>query len=459
MAEARSTATVTGAEGRCRPDQLFGFWAIEPQRFGRMVPVALKADLEQLRREAAATATDRAGRPLYAATPDGIAIVEVTGPMTKYETSFQALLGGTATLRARQAIRAATRDPEIRGTMVVFDSPGGTIAGTEDLAEDIRAADARKPVFTYASDLMASAALWAGSAGRKLFANRSAEIGSIGVYAVVYDTSGLYAQEAVKVHVISSAPPLKGAGVDGTEITPPQLAEWERQVKDLADVFVAALAKGRRLTGEQARSLATGQVWVAEKARELGLIDGVLTLDEALERLRSEVMNEQDKAAAEARATEALAKAEAEKAAREKAEAAAAEAKAEAKAAKEALEKLQAEQRRGRFAKEVEDLGLPADFAAHLDAIEAAVPAATYAALSECLKAQREQIRAGAAFAEIGTGGGGATGKGAYAQAVALAEAKVKAGTAKSLATALSRVWAENPDLWKQYERERASAA
>ncbi len=221
-------------------------------------------------------AVKRGPRPVrrYSVTPDGIAVVSITGPMTKYETSFQALLGGASTVRTRQALRAAVRDPDVLGIMVVVDSPGGTVAGTSDLADDIRAADKRKPTYGYVSDRAASAALWAVSGGRLVFGNKLAQIGSIGAFAVLQDTSGVYAQRGVKVHVISSAPPLKGAGVDGTEFTPPQLAEWERQMKALADVFAADLAEGRRRPKEWADALHTGEMWVAAKAVELGLIDG-----------------------------------------------------------------------------------------------------------------------------------------------------------------------------------------
>jgi len=456
MAEQLELEPLAQDEGCARPDQLFGWWGIEPTRFERMVAIAKGADLAALRKEARKARKDAAAsgleRPLYGLTADGIAVVEVTGPMTKYETSFQALFGGTSTLRTRQALRSATRNAEVVGIMVLFDSPGGTAAGTSDLADEIRAADARKPTYTYAQDLMASAALWAGSAGRKLFANKGAEIGSIGAYGIVYDTSGYYAQEAVKVHVVSSAPPLKGAGVEGTEITPAQLAEWERQIKDLADVFVTELAAGRGLTKEKAQALHTGQVWVADKARELGLIDDVVSLDEAMRRLRSEAMSEQELTAAKAKVQELTATAANEKAARETAEKEAADTKVR-------LAKFEGEQRRGRFAKEAEDLGLPASIAVHLDAIEAGVPAESYKALVEALKAQREQIKAGKTFSEIGSTAGAPGAGSAWDRIQAKAAERVKAGTSKTLADAVAAVCTENPDLYKLHVEEQRKGA
>jgi signal peptide peptidase SppA len=272
----------------CRPDQLFGFWAMEVGRLQQYVALAKGADLEKLRAESRAAAERAKGTPLYQ-TADGIAIIDVNGPLTKYPTSFQALFGGTSMLRAREALRHARDSSDIEAIMVRVDSPGGTVAGGAELAEDIRRAAAKKPLHSYADDFAASGGLLVLSQGSKAWASTNAEVGSIGVYTVIEDSSQQYLQSGVKVHVISSAPPVKGAGVEGTEITPAQLAEWQRRVSDLADWFVGEVSLGRRMPRDQVQKLATGQIWVAAKARELGLIDGVRTFDDALAELRADV--------------------------------------------------------------------------------------------------------------------------------------------------------------------------
>jgi len=90
------------------------------------------------------------------------------------------------------------------------------------------------------------------------------------------------------VHVISSAPPLKGAGVDGAPVSEPQVAEWRRQVESAAAWFVAEVARGRRMSAERVEKLATGQVWIAGDAQALGLVDAVAPFDVALEELQRE---------------------------------------------------------------------------------------------------------------------------------------------------------------------------
>jgi signal peptide peptidase SppA len=314
--EAGDNALTKTADG-CRPDQLFGFWAIDETRFTKLLEVVQACDLETVRAETKAASAAAAGQPLYNVRSDGIARIDVNGPMTKYPTSFQSLTGGTATLKVREALRAAARDPEVSGIMLVVDSPGGTVAGTGDLFQEVEAADKRKPVYAYIEDQAASAGYWAAAGARRVYSNANAEVGSIGAFVRLLDTSGVYDKNAVKVHVVSSAPPHKGAMADGSPLSDEQKAEIQRRISDIADVFVNnALVRGRGMSAEKAQSLHTGQSWVAEKAQALGLIDGVLSYDEAVSRLRSEAMSDKDTKAAMELAEQAEKRANEEKAAR-----------------------------------------------------------------------------------------------------------------------------------------------
>ena len=110
----------------CRPDQLFGLWAIEETRFATLVEMAKSADLATL--HAASVGADAPSQTLCAI--DGrIALIGINGPMTKYPTSLSSMFGGISTIRTRQALRAAARSPEVDGIMVTSDTPGGTVAG------------------------------------------------------------------------------------------------------------------------------------------------------------------------------------------------------------------------------------------------------------------------------------------------------------------------------------------
>lgn len=214
----------------------------------------------------------------------GIAVISVAGPMTKHQTSMSYFFGGTSTVMARRAIRAAVADPDVKGILLHVDSPGGQVSGTSDLADDIAAANRRKPVNCYIEDLGASAAYWLASQCDKVYANSTGLVGSIGVYTVAYDSSQRYKDAGVKVHVIRAGQH-KGALEPGTEFTPEQMAEVQRRVDAFHSAFVDAVAKGRKMDRAKALALADGRIHIAKEALSLGLIDGIKTLDAAIHQM------------------------------------------------------------------------------------------------------------------------------------------------------------------------------
>lgn len=218
--------------------------------------------------------------PLYHVV-NGVAIVPISGPMMKGDSKF----GGANTVQIRQAIRGAVADDAVKSIMLHVDSPGGSVAGTDELARDIKRADLSKPVHAHIDDLGASAAYWVASQARKVTAGPAAEVGSIGVYAVIEDTSAAAALEGVKVHVVSTGP-MKGALEPGTTVTAEQLAYVQERVDDMNGHFQAAILRGRaNMTGEQLAKASDGRVFGATEARKLGLIDRVQSFDDAMESL------------------------------------------------------------------------------------------------------------------------------------------------------------------------------
>jgi signal peptide peptidase SppA len=233
---------------------------------------------------AARRSEDKAAKP-YTIDANGIATIALNGPLMKQASSFQA---GTSTVLARRALRQAANDPEVEGIMLRLDSPGGTVAGTYDLADDVWAVGNKKPVHGYIEDLAASACYAVGSQVARLTANRNALVGSIGTYAAVRDYSQMFAREGVKVHVVRAGA-AKGAGVPGTEITADQLAEIQTEINALQEQFDATVARGRKMNLEQVKQLADGRVHVGVAAQQLGLLDGVESVDAAYSSLVQKV--------------------------------------------------------------------------------------------------------------------------------------------------------------------------
>ena len=222
----------------------------------------------------------------YSVTTSGIAIIDLEGSLMKHSTSF----GGSSYIRVRQMLRHAVRNQDVKAILLRVDSPGGTVSGCHDLAADIRAAMAVKPVHTYGEDLVASAALWCGVQASFMSVGPTACIGSIGVFMSVVDFSKSAEDEGLKVIKITTGP-LKGAGVPGTVITEAQIAEWQARVNDYYGHFLDAVSMGCSMARAKVQELATGACWVGTEAVKVGLADAVESFDEAMERIEKAASN------------------------------------------------------------------------------------------------------------------------------------------------------------------------
>lgn len=251
-----------------------GIWAINPMWLASVLQ-ALKLGLWPVQPQAAIVARDR--EKLYGQTQDGVAVIRIQGQMTKTPSKF----GGTSAILTRMALRQALASEDISSIMFTIDSPGGQVAGINDLAVAIRQAGEKKPVAAYIEDLGASAAYWLASQTQRITANPTAEIGSIGVFAVLQDLSGMAEREGVQVRVVSTGP-YKGLGVSGTPVTQELIDDVQSHVNQIGAFFFRAVQQGRRLSEQRLQAVTDGRVWLAQEAQQHGLIDGVESFEEAL---------------------------------------------------------------------------------------------------------------------------------------------------------------------------------
>lgn len=268
--------------GRQWIENYCGLWAMEESRFSALVS---RVEMTDLRAHIVAARGNADGyEPAYAMVLDNIAQIEIQGTMTKRGSSF----GGGGTVAVRDQLRRAARDPVVEGIILRVESPGGTVSGTAELGDAIKQAAAVKPLHAYIEDIGASAAIWSSSQASHISANEMANVGSIGTLMAVADYTRAYENAGIKVHVISTGP-YKGAGVPGSTITDEQLAYFREEIAKVNEYFLNAVAAGRKMSRDKVNELATGRVWLAGEAKQLGLIDSVETFDAAVDRLRAAI--------------------------------------------------------------------------------------------------------------------------------------------------------------------------
>lgn len=207
---------------------------------------------------------------------DGVAVINISGVLLKDVPYWFRWWGIEATSYSdiKAQLSQAIGFDKVKSIELRIASPGGVMDGLADTADSVLDARGKKPVNAVIEDLGASAAYWLASQSNEISANRTAEVGSIGVYTVYTDLSKMAEDMGARVIVIKSGE-YKGMGVPGAKITDKQIEAVQDVVDKLADNFVAAVAEGRKLPKKDIKPLANGRLWIAADAKKIGLIDKV----------------------------------------------------------------------------------------------------------------------------------------------------------------------------------------
>lgn len=209
-------------------------------------------------------------------TGDAVAVVHLAGPIQDSVTPF----GGVVTPEMlRQRLETAESDPRIRAVVLRLDTPGGTVAASQELAQLV--ADFPLPVVVSMGDLTASGGYYLSASADRIVAHPGTLTGSIGVIMTVLDVQGLLDKIGVKYDTVTAGEH-KDMLAPG-RLTPERRAILQTMADQLYVQFVTAVAEGRGLPEDEVRALATGQPYTGTQALELGLVDALGGLDIAVE--------------------------------------------------------------------------------------------------------------------------------------------------------------------------------
>jgi len=173
-------------------------------------------------------------------------------------------------------------DTRVKAVVVDIDSPGGSAAAAEQIHLDIAKVAAKKPVIAFIRGSGLSGGYLASCAATKVVAIPTAVVGSIGVISIRPVVSELLQRLGVKVFV-TKAGTFKDMFQPFREPTDEEQKKLQTLMDEYYDWFVDAVARSRRLQPKKVRSLATGEMFTARKAKELGLVDELGDLDTAID--------------------------------------------------------------------------------------------------------------------------------------------------------------------------------
>jgi protease-4 len=204
--------------------------------------------------------------------PGHIAVLRLYGPIA----------GGPRTADWIELVRRLRESRRVPAVVLDVDSPGGSATASDDMFLALERLAAKKPLVAAIRGTGASGSFLAAMAAHTIVAQPHAVVGSIGVISAGPRLARLLDRLGVSVSE-SRAGRLKGMGAPWRDETDEERAKEQAIVDAIYDAFVDRVAKGRRLPEERVRTLATGEIWLGQQAKELGLVDEIGDLERAVE--------------------------------------------------------------------------------------------------------------------------------------------------------------------------------
>lgn len=211
---------------------------------------------------------------------DSLAVINIVGTISVddgYTYNQQDIL---------DAIDECTQDPSNQGIVLYIDSPGGTIYETDEVYW--RLMDYKNitgnPIYAAIGHYGASGAYYIANACDEIYANRNGLTGSIGVLMGSHvDLTGLFEKLGIEMETFASGSNKNMLGID-EPLTDEQRNIMQSILDEAYEQFVEIVAQGREMSVDEVRLLADGRIYTAKQAEACGLIDGVETFEETLNR-------------------------------------------------------------------------------------------------------------------------------------------------------------------------------
>jgi ClpP class serine protease len=281
-------------------------WALDQSLLSMMAEIADRGadsfdlnDLKVLAPQAVEGKSGRALTPRMELREGGVAVIHVTGVISRYASMFDDICGGISTQALAKDFCQARDDPAVRGIVLNFDSPGGDANGIHELAEMVFNARGTKPIVGYVGGTGASAIYWIASACDELVIDATACLGSIGVVMSLERTKPKPDDENQKeqLTIVSSQSPNKWLNPwskDGK-------AKNQEMADQLADIFIDRVARNMDVTRETVlEDFGQGGVLIGQSAIDKGMASRLGSLEGVIAELKQgKTMTQKSKTKAE----------------------------------------------------------------------------------------------------------------------------------------------------------------
>jgi protease IV len=220
---------------------------------------------------------------------DKILLMDVSGVILEGPHRLLGLTkGATSPSRIKEELDKAAQDARIKAVVLKINSPGGTVSAADVILHELKAFKANKnvPVVVCLQGLAASGGYYVAQAGDTIIAYPTCITGSIGVIAMKFNLQGLMDKIGVGEDVVKTGK-WKDFWSPFRPATPEEKAMMQQVIEDFYRRFVDVVAQGRKLSLKATQKLADGRIFTAAQARDLGLVDQLGYLDDAIDLARA----------------------------------------------------------------------------------------------------------------------------------------------------------------------------
>lgn len=227
----------------------------------------------------------REAQESYKAVGPKIAILNARGPII--DMDLGASLASSLIMRDQlvKTIEEIRKNKTIRAVVLRIDSPGGSGYASDVIWKKLRELDEEKPVIASMGTVAASGGYYIACPTRMIFAEPTTITGSIGVITMIANSAS-----AINRADINLAEMKRGErslfGSSHRGMKPEDRAFLQQYILDFYEVFLDRVAAGRKMPKDQIRKLAGGRIYTGRQALEIGLVDRLGNLNDAVDAVR-----------------------------------------------------------------------------------------------------------------------------------------------------------------------------
>jgi len=174
-----------------------------------------------------------------------------------------------------------SKDSSVKAVVLRIESPGGGVSPSQELYQEIRRTAAMKPVVASMGSVAASGGYYIAAAAEKIYANPGTITGSIGVIFQFTNFEELFKKIGFRLEIVKSGA-YKDVGNPSRQMTPEERAYLQEMIDNVHQQFVRDVAQGRHISVERVSQVADGRIFTGERAKELGLVDELGNLKDAI---------------------------------------------------------------------------------------------------------------------------------------------------------------------------------